>query len=224
MHISPVKKTPVLPRQCPTLGCDLTLSPSCLSSLQVKHSINFRTSGHRTQELPVTGGSRIGLCLQGRQDGFYGTALVPVAGREPRLSSKSEPRVLAPFFTILPLWPMEASLYFLVQILKCLVFRVEMFITENAILLVTGKHRQRNTYSMDPEWKEWVGKAKTMLVTRYASQGPFLPTWIHSKKVQNPTLLWNVHFRYRNKLNRCFISHVCICVYIKINVPPKHMW
>lgn len=212
MHILPVKKTPVLSRQCPTLDCDLTLSPSCLSSLPVKHSISFRTSGHRTQELPVTGGSRIGLCLQGKQDGFYGTALVPVAGRKPLLSSQSEPRVLAPFFTILPLWPMEASLCFLEQILKCLVFRVEMFMSYwRCILLVTGKHRQSNTYSMYPEWKEWVGKTKIMSVTRYASQSPFLPTWTNSKKIQNPTLLWNVNFRYRSKFNRCFILCICIC-------------
>lgn len=61
--------------KCPTLDYDLTSSPSCPSSPQVKHSIDFRAS-----ELPVMRGKRIGLCLPERQDGFCGTALGPGQG------------------------------------------------------------------------------------------------------------------------------------------------
>lgn len=151
----------------------------------------------RTQELPVTRGHRMGLCLPGRQDGFSGTALVPVAGRETLLSCKSEPRVLAPFFHGTAPVAHGRVFLFLWVIFKCLVFRVEMFISYWKCRSAGYRKAQRNTYSMYPEWKEWVGKTKSMSVTRYGSQSLFLPTWIHSKKIQNPSLPWNVHFGYR---------------------------
>ena len=117
------------------------------------------------------------------------------------------------------------SSYFSEQILKCLVFRVEMFISYRKCCFAAYRKAQRNTYSMYPEWKEWVERTKIRSGTSYASQSPFLPTCTHLKKIPNPSLLWNVHFTHRKKLN---IFYFCVYAQIhmyryKISKPPKHI-
>lgn len=128
-HLLPGIETLVLPRQVPHFRLWFDLFPilpvqptgEAQYWFQSLWTQNTRAPSHERQE---------NRALSPRKARwFLWDCLGASAGREPLRSSKSEPRVLAPFSTVLPLGPREVTLYFSEQILQCVVFRVEMCIS-----------------------------------------------------------------------------------------------
>lgn len=113
VHLLPVMKTPVLSRQVSHFRLWFDLFPNL--SVQPAGEAQDWFQNLRTQntELPVPRGSRIGLCLLERQDGFYGAALGPVQGRNLCWALSQNPEFLPHFSQYCPWGPWRHLFLFL---------------------------------------------------------------------------------------------------------------
>lgn len=97
------------------------------------------------------------------------------------------------------------SFRFSEQILKCVVFRVEMFISYWKWCFVDYKKAQRNPYSVYPEWKEWVGE--TEIICYQLCQPESLSFYLNTFKDYPKSKSLKCSFQFR-----CVCVCVCVCL------------
>lgn len=216
----PIKKTPVLSRQVPHFRLRFDPFPTCLSSLQVKHSIvqNLRTE-HKSS-----------LSWEAQEWGFVSqeskmvsTGLIWCQWQKGNFcwAPNQNPAFLSHFSEYGPYSLWTCPLLFL---------RVDfaMFTLQGGNIYWLLKMQfcwleasTKAYLQLKPRMKRVGGKNKDNVSDQLCQPESFsshLSTFKENPKSKS-SLKCTFHFRYRKKLNRCFIC-VCVCI---ANKPPKHM-
>lgn len=118
---------------------------------------------------------RIGLCFPGRQDAFYGTDLVAVAGREPLLSWVRTQSSCPIFQSTVPMAHGSVSLFLRADFATFSVPNGNNYVTENAVCCLQESTKAH--IEPYPKWKERMGK-KTENVNNQLCQSESLSSYL----------------------------------------------